>query len=333
MRASASTGFRAPSLQQQFYAAQATNNVNGVLLDTVTLPVDNPVAIALGATPLDAEQSMSFSAGIVVSAIRNLNVTIDAYRVDIDDRIVVTDNLTATRDALGNPCFALRQPAVIPRVARSRRSSTPQASRQSTPRASSSTASIPAPRVSISWRPTGCPISPGGRLNLTGGFNYNKTKIRKLAGGAGSAREHSRPDTVRAPGIASPDAKGNRATRSISRPTSTATGSEPRCGQRATARCLLPAPTNSATSTSTPRRSPTSNCRANPFGYQVTFALGANNLFDIYPTNTPARPGHRPGDRRSSANYPATNYVAPFSSFSPFGFNGRFLYGRVGVTF
>ena len=51
------------SLQQQFYAAQATNNVNGVLLDTVTLPVDNPVAIALGASPLDAEQSLSFSAG------------------------------------------------------------------------------------------------------------------------------------------------------------------------------------------------------------------------------------------------------------------------------
>ncbi|HYC95234.1 MAG TPA: TonB-dependent receptor, partial [Sphingomicrobium sp.] len=105
LRASASTGFRAPSLQQQFYAAQATNNVAGVLLDTVTLPVDNPVAVALGATPLEPERSFSLSGGIVLSLVPRLNITIDAYRVDIDDRIVVTDNLQATRDtATGLPC-------------------------------------------------------------------------------------------------------------------------------------------------------------------------------------------------------------------------------------
>ena len=45
-----STGFRAPSLQQQFFAAAATNNIGGVLVDAVTLPVSNPVAVALGAT-------------------------------------------------------------------------------------------------------------------------------------------------------------------------------------------------------------------------------------------------------------------------------------------
>ena len=32
-------------------------------------------------------------------------------------------------------------------------------------------------------------------------------------------------------------------------------------------------------------------------------------------------------------NYPATNYVAPYSNFSPFGFNGRFVYGRVSYSF
>ena len=104
LRASASTGFRAPSLQQQYYAAQATNNVAGVLLDTVTLPVDNPVAQALGASPLDAERSFSLSGGLVFTMVPRLNVTVDVYRVDIDDRILVTDNLQATRDAFGNPC-------------------------------------------------------------------------------------------------------------------------------------------------------------------------------------------------------------------------------------
>lgn len=96
LRGSVSTGFRAPSLQQQFYAAAATNNVNGVLLDTVTLPVSNPVAIALGARPLRPETSVSYAAGVVFTAIPRLNVTVDLYQIDIDDRIVVTDNLTST---------------------------------------------------------------------------------------------------------------------------------------------------------------------------------------------------------------------------------------------
>ena len=73
MRGSVSTGFRAPSLQQQFFAAAATNNVNGVLVDAVTLPVGNPVALALGAKPLKAETSVSYSAGVAINPAPRLN--------------------------------------------------------------------------------------------------------------------------------------------------------------------------------------------------------------------------------------------------------------------
>jgi iron complex outermembrane receptor protein len=72
--------------------------------------------------------------------------------------------------------------------------------------------------------------------------------------------------------------------------------------------------------------------RAKPFGDRFTFALGGNNLFDVYPTNIPRGHGVDPVTGLPR-NYPATNYVAPFSNFSPFGFNGRFLYGRVDVNF
>jgi iron complex outermembrane recepter protein len=106
LRGNISTGFRAPSLQQQFFAAAATNNVNGVLVDAVTLPVSNPVAVALGAKPLKAETSVSYSAGLAVNPMSRLSVTVDYYHIDIDNRIVVTENLTATRDALGNPTGA-----------------------------------------------------------------------------------------------------------------------------------------------------------------------------------------------------------------------------------
>ena len=56
----------------------------------------------------------------------------------------------------------------------------------------------------------------------------------------------------------------------------------------------------------------------------ITFALGGNNLFDVYPTNIPRGRGVDPVTGLPR-NFPATNYVAPFSNFSPFGFNGRYL--------
>jgi iron complex outermembrane recepter protein len=103
VRGAVSTGFRAPSLPQQFFAAAATNNIGGVLVDAVTLPVGNPVAQALGSVPLKPETSFSWSGGVVFSAVPRLSVTVDYYQIDIDDRIVLTDNLSATRDAAGNP--------------------------------------------------------------------------------------------------------------------------------------------------------------------------------------------------------------------------------------
>ena len=53
------------------------------------------------------------------------------------------------------------------------------------------------------------------------------------------------------------------------------------------------------------------------FDQGVSLAIGVNNLFDEYPTVTPAALNAPTG----SVGYP---------QFSPFGFNGRFLYARVG---
>ena len=94
LRGSVQNGFRAPSLPQQFFATTSTNFNNfGVPFDVATFPVNDPVAIALGAKPLDAETSLNFSLGAVIG-IGRVNITIDAYRIDIDDRIVLSENLT-----------------------------------------------------------------------------------------------------------------------------------------------------------------------------------------------------------------------------------------------
>ena len=93
LRASVQNGFKAPSLQQQFFATTSTNFISGVPFDITTFPVTDPVAIALGAQPLDAEESLNYSIGAVLR-FGDLSITIDAYRIDIDDRIVLSENLT-----------------------------------------------------------------------------------------------------------------------------------------------------------------------------------------------------------------------------------------------
>lgn len=94
IRGSIQNGFRAPSLQQQFYTTTSTNFIGGVPFDITTFTVDDPVAIALGAQPLDAETSVNYALGMVFRA-GAFNLTVDGYRIDVDDRIVLSENLTA----------------------------------------------------------------------------------------------------------------------------------------------------------------------------------------------------------------------------------------------
>ena len=331
LRASASTGFRAPSLQQQFYAAQATNNVAGVLLDTVTLPVDNPVAIALGASPLDAEQSFSISGGVVFSMVPRLNVTLDVYRVDIDDRILVTDNLTATRDAAGVPCSTspCGNPtgAAIATILNAAGFPTTNAARFFI--------------NGIDTRTTGLdfvatyrvPELLGGRLNLTAGLNLNKTKITKNAATPGALSTvpnlvlFGRQESLRL-------IKGQP------RNKITLSGDYDRDWFGLTVRATrygkvldAGAPASGVQDIELKPKTITDiEARFMPFEDKVTFAIGANNLFDVYPTNTPRGTAVDPLSG-ATVNLPVTRYVTPFSNFSPFGFNGRYLYGRVGLKF
>jgi iron complex outermembrane receptor protein len=103
LRGTVSTGFRAPSLQQQFFQSTATNFIGNVPFDVRTFAVDNPVAIALGAEPLKAEDSTNYGLGLVLQPIDALYITVDAYRIDIDDRIVLSENL------IGAPVTAFLQ--------------------------------------------------------------------------------------------------------------------------------------------------------------------------------------------------------------------------------
>lgn len=94
LRASLQNGFRAPSPQQQFFTSTATNFINGVPFEITTFKPTDPAAIALGAKPLDAEKSFNQSLGAVFN-VGKLGVTVDAYRIQLSNRIVLSENLTA----------------------------------------------------------------------------------------------------------------------------------------------------------------------------------------------------------------------------------------------
>jgi hypothetical protein len=94
LRGSVQNGFRAPSLQQQFFTTTSTNFIGGVPFDITTFAVSDPVAVALGAKPLDAEKATNYSLGAVFQLGR-VNLTVDAYQINLKDRIVLSENLTA----------------------------------------------------------------------------------------------------------------------------------------------------------------------------------------------------------------------------------------------
>ncbi len=100
LRGSASTGFRAPSLHQSNFNNISTQfvDVAGVLtpLEVGTFRVSSPVARALGAQDLREETSTSFSIGFTARPSENFSITADAFKIDIDDRIVVTGRFAAS---------------------------------------------------------------------------------------------------------------------------------------------------------------------------------------------------------------------------------------------
>jgi len=97
LRATASTGFRAPSLAQEHYTITTTNFVvvGGVNtpLETGTFAVGSPAAQALGAQPLRAEKSRNLSFGALFKPTRDWQTTVDLYQIDIDHRVLFSANL------------------------------------------------------------------------------------------------------------------------------------------------------------------------------------------------------------------------------------------------
>ncbi|MEO6682632.1 MAG: TonB-dependent receptor, partial [Ginsengibacter sp.] len=96
IRGSISSGFRAPSMQQRFYEKTNTLFISQggslVPVQAGTFTNDSKLAGLLGIPKLKEETSVSYSAGIASKPFEGFEVTVDAYQIDIKDRIILTNN-------------------------------------------------------------------------------------------------------------------------------------------------------------------------------------------------------------------------------------------------
>ena len=99
VRGTISTGFRAPTLQEEFYSATNTSPTTA----TVQLPPNSAAAALLGVKPLQPEASTSYSFGVVAHLLDGLSVTVDAYSISLRNRIVGTGTLFGSGGAINSP--------------------------------------------------------------------------------------------------------------------------------------------------------------------------------------------------------------------------------------
>ncbi len=298
-RASASTGFRAPSLHQQFYATTSTNVVNGVPLEIGTFPVSSPVARALGSQPLEPEESINLSGGVTIDLIDGLSITADYYNIKINNRIVVTENLQ------GAAVVALLVGAGFNNI------STARFFINGIDTRTEGFDIVAAYRV---------PDFGMGRLRLTAGYNNNSTTItgRAVLPTLPGLTLFGRQESIRITDGQPKDKINLGFDWDMDAFSATARGN--RFGS-----VVVPG-------VDAPRDQPLGSewvfdleLRFKPAGF-VEFAVGANNVFDNYPDTVFA-------GVVNGQNYGLTGFFLPYSGFSPFGFNGRFVYGRVSVNF
>jgi iron complex outermembrane receptor protein len=275
LRASIERGFRAPSLAQSYFGNSATDMGTGTFPERV-IPVD-----AAGAPPLRPERTTSYSVGVAAEPSGALSLSVDVYRVDVNDRVVL----------LESPGFP------------------------STPFYSVNGADTRTTGLDLSAN-YGLRFDAGGLLRLSAGLDVNSTTVTRN----------------RTSGVVT---LGHIGTTRIERgqPRNTVLGSAAfkrgdfgallrtqRFGQVTVAQSqdlTVPDQTFGA-------RWITDANVSYTLLRKYTFTAGADNLFDVYPDRN-AIPG--------SPTTSGTGYfgIFPYNAASPFGFNGRFVFGRLAI--
>lgn len=102
LRGSLSTGFRAPSLHQRYFSSTFTDFIAGEAADIKLAPNESLLAELVGIPKLKEEESANYSLGFTWNPNPSTDLTVDAYQIDIDDRIVLTGGFTGDDPDIGH---------------------------------------------------------------------------------------------------------------------------------------------------------------------------------------------------------------------------------------
>ena len=107
LRGSFGTGFRAPTPGQSNARNVSTvvNAATNAFEERGTIGSTHPVAMALGGRELEPEESENFTLGAVLALDNGLSVTVDYFRIDVDDRIALSGLFDVT-DAIKQALIA-----------------------------------------------------------------------------------------------------------------------------------------------------------------------------------------------------------------------------------
>jgi iron complex outermembrane receptor protein len=95
LRASASTGFRAPTLHQIYAQSTQASFVAGTIQLSGLFNNRSKQAFLLGVPRLTPEKSTNFTVGLGLVPVRNLSITLDYYNIRIKDRIFYSSAISA----------------------------------------------------------------------------------------------------------------------------------------------------------------------------------------------------------------------------------------------
>jgi iron complex outermembrane receptor protein len=294
LRGTVSTGFRAPSLQQEYFTSVASVIVNGSPVLTGTFPSTAPVSVALGGLALKPEKSTNFSGGAVFR-FAGFDLTVDGYYVRLRDQLGLSENISAS---FSPAVAALLAPYNV------------SAARFFINGLASWTKGVDLVGH-YRWRSVGA-----GTFDFTVAGNVNKVKVTRVPTSTSTLNP--------APTLF---ARNRLLTLTEGTPGEKVSGTVDWSLRDfgATARVTYYGNVVQP-GTTPPSDIPTGKHAITDLELRygakrgLQLALGAQNLFDVYPDRVPG-----------NLNGPSGLLGFPF--YSPFGFNGRYLYARVGFNF
>jgi iron complex outermembrane receptor protein len=308
LRGGVNTGFRAPSLAQQGFSTSQNTSIiiNGDRVPQLVkfLAPNDPIAGYFGAKPLTPEKSLNFTAGTTFES-GPFRLTVDGYQIRIKDRIVKTEilNSTEAKAILASPeVTAILAARGVPGISSAQFFINGVDTR---------TRGVDVV-AEYTWR-----TGSLGDFKLNAAYSYNKTKLLDVAANPANlsntilfgrqARADLTSATPRDKLVLSSEWTLGKL-RSLLRVTRFGKYTETGTSQTSTADDRTFSPKWVTDLDISAQLTPT-----------INVAVGANNLFDVYPDDIGV--------------VQANTGSGLYGNFAPFGLSGGFYYARLGVTF